>query len=311
MPSRKSSIHTSEPITPRRSQRLLLRNIISDTPKRFTTPPRPEHLKSFNSKSRRNPVCFSNPSSTEIEIVSLSRSHKDSQKKSSRKSSESHSNSRNCTLDVIGLRRSSRLNNGLVDGFRGLRRSTRLSHRKISFDELKDCSSKGAKKPGKPDKSRRSARVNSRSQRHQIEKNVSSEPYQKANNRAQPLVVIDSDSDFSVEGEGDQVVARKAKVGDKSIENSPGKGEKMTRDSITREKLTIEGRAGKGVTEGVKEDLARRKRKRSDQVGEAIVKGWTKEQELALQRAYFAAKPTPHFWKKVSKLVYSYSFIAP
>lgn len=31
--------------------------------------------------------------------------------------------------------------------------------------------------------------------------------------------------------------------------------------------------------------------------------GWTKEQEAALQRAYLAAKPTPSFWKKVSKLV--------
>ncbi|KAG5059159.1 hypothetical protein AAZX31_01G019400 [Glycine max] len=42
------------------------------------------------------------------------------------------------------------------------------------------------------------------------------------------------------------------------------------------------------------------KRKRG---GEEISKGWTKEQELALQRAYFAAKPSPHFWKNVSKLV--------
>ncbi|KAF8020138.1 hypothetical protein BT93_G0747 [Corymbia citriodora subsp. variegata] len=31
--------------------------------------------------------------------------------------------------------------------------------------------------------------------------------------------------------------------------------------------------------------------------------GWTKEQEAALQRAYFSAKPTPHFWKKVSRFV--------
>ncbi|RDY11294.1 hypothetical protein CR513_04066, partial [Mucuna pruriens] len=43
-----------------------------------------------------------------------------------------------------------------------------------------------------------------------------------------------------------------------------------------------------------------KKRKRG---GEEIGKGWTKEQELALQRAYFAAKPSPHFWKNVSKLV--------
>lgn len=31
--------------------------------------------------------------------------------------------------------------------------------------------------------------------------------------------------------------------------------------------------------------------------------GWSKDQEMALQRAYIAAKPTPHFWKKVARLV--------
>ncbi|ONK67536.1 uncharacterized protein A4U43_C05F1060 [Asparagus officinalis] len=30
---------------------------------------------------------------------------------------------------------------------------------------------------------------------------------------------------------------------------------------------------------------------------------WTRQQEAALQRAYLAAKPSPHFWKKVAKMV--------
>ncbi|XP_038882568.1 uncharacterized protein LOC120073795 [Benincasa hispida] len=51
-----------------------------------------------------------------------------------------------------------------------------------------------------------------------------------------------------------------------------------------------------------KKSVARRKRKREDGVVR-IRQGWTKEQEVALQRAYYAAKPTPQFWKKVSKLV--------
>ncbi|XXG49038.1 hypothetical protein AAC387_Pa02g3327 [Persea americana] len=33
------------------------------------------------------------------------------------------------------------------------------------------------------------------------------------------------------------------------------------------------------------------------------LQGWTKDQESALRRAYFAARPSPHFWKKVSKMV--------
>ncbi|ONK68270.1 uncharacterized protein A4U43_C05F9500 [Asparagus officinalis] len=29
---------------------------------------------------------------------------------------------------------------------------------------------------------------------------------------------------------------------------------------------------------------------------------WTRQQEASLQRAYLAAKPSPHFWKKVAKM---------
>ncbi|XP_043713228.1 uncharacterized protein LOC122661787 [Telopea speciosissima] len=50
--------------------------------------------------------------------------------------------------------------------------------------------------------------------------------------------------------------------------------------------------------EGIRVD---RKRKQRDEG--CSPEGWTKEQEAALRRAFFAAKPTPHFWKKVSKLV--------
>ncbi|KAB2055721.1 hypothetical protein ES319_A11G056200v1 [Gossypium barbadense] len=48
----------------------------------------------------------------------------------------------------------------------------------------------------------------------------------------------------------------------------------------------------------------KRKRKRKpDNREDTVIQGWTREQELALQRAYFSAKPTANFWKKVSKLV--------
>lgn len=56
-----------------------------------------------------------------------------------------------------------------------------------------------------------------------------------------------------------------------------------------------EGFGGEGKKGGNGE-----KRKRN---GDEIRKWWTKEQDLALQRAYFTAKPSPHFWKNVSKLV--------
>ncbi|XP_027362846.1 uncharacterized protein LOC113870453 [Abrus precatorius] len=64
------------------------------------------------------------------------------------------------------------------------------------------------------------------------------------------------------------------------------------------EGFVIEGGGTKAKNEERVEMGVKRKRD-----GEEIAKGWTKEEELALQRAYFATKPSPHFWKNVSKLV--------
>ncbi|CAA0811133.1 Homeodomain-like superfamily protein [Striga hermonthica] len=50
------------------------------------------------------------------------------------------------------------------------------------------------------------------------------------------------------------------------------------------------------------------KRKRDQTEGDCeFNRAWSQEQELALRRAYFAAKPTPQFWKKVSKMVHGKS----
>lgn len=62
------------------------------------------------------------------------------------------------------------------------------------------------------------------------------------------------------------------------------------------------------------ESPVRKKRKREESAEtEALVQfangelgggdGWTEEQEIALHKAYFSARPSPHFWKKVSKMV--------
>lgn len=54
------------------------------------------------------------------------------------------------------------------------------------------------------------------------------------------------------------------------------------------------------------------KRKRNQvEEGHGTVHGWTVDQEMALQRAYLATKPTPHFWKKVARLVIFHSFLFP
>lgn len=70
--------------------------------------------------------------------------------------------------------------------------------------------------------------------------------------------------------------------------------------------LSAEGKERKRAANEGEEELIGTRRKRDD----GIVQGWTREQELALQRAYLEAKPTPQFWKKVSKMVKKNSAIA-
>ncbi|XP_049346006.1 uncharacterized protein LOC125810572 [Solanum verrucosum] len=54
---------------------------------------------------------------------------------------------------------------------------------------------------------------------------------------------------------------------------------------------------------GKKQAGLKRKRTQGMEENNVVVNGWTNEQELALQSAYFAAKATPNFWKKVAKMV--------
>lgn len=54
---------------------------------------------------------------------------------------------------------------------------------------------------------------------------------------------------------------------------------------------------------GKKQAGLKRKRTQGMEETNVVVNGWTNEQELALQSAYFAAKATPNFWKKVAKMV--------
>ncbi|KAA0036365.1 uncharacterized protein E5676_scaffold255G003480 [Cucumis melo var. makuwa] len=80
-------------------------------------------------------------------------------------------------------------------------------------------------------------------------------------------------------------------------------GERQRGNSADREDIATKAE-GTQVVDGEmeKKSVGTRKRKREDGVV-GIRQGWTKEQEVALQRAYYVAKPTPQFWKKVSKLV--------
>ncbi|XP_076952609.1 uncharacterized protein LOC143626379 [Bidens hawaiensis] len=98
-----------------------------------------------------------------------------------------------------------------------------------------------------------------------------------------------------------------------TIIETPVLGEELSKKDRVRNKNRAAVTTAVVVQEGpvnVRDDVNKRerkvgvKRKRNqfeNNIG--IGQSWTKDQELALERAYFEAKPTPHFWKKVSRLV--------
>nr|GMC57588.1 uncharacterized protein LOC109168390 [Ipomoea batatas] len=97
----------------------------------------------------------------------------------------------------------------------------------------------------------------------------------------------------------------KAKHGGRIGKPSTSKLEKIeTFPAKPSSEVAIEGGENpeESIDLGEKQRGVKRKRAQEED-GHVIAKGWTKEQELALQKAYFAAKATPKFWKKVAKMV--------
>lgn len=141
----------------------------------------------------------------------------------------------------------------------------------------------------------------------------------------------------SVEDSGESVVVvskeRKRKVGAQRTERDAGKTEKrISRSDVSntrRRKAVMSNevvpKRGEELCEkitskkdveacGIMERDGDQHCTRKAQIGEKrkrdgveelceTAQGWSKEQEFSLQRAYFAAKPTPQFWKKVARMV--------
>ncbi|KAG8390068.1 hypothetical protein BUALT_Bualt01G0044900 [Buddleja alternifolia] len=76
-------------------------------------------------------------------------------------------------------------------------------------------------------------------------------------------------------------------------------------DETPHERVIISERIKDGEECGIERKMhigEKRKRYQVEEECEAV-QGWSEEQELALQKAYLTAKPTPHFWKKVARMV--------
>ncbi|XP_050292066.1 uncharacterized protein LOC126733000 [Quercus robur] len=298
MPERTPIVSTEQPRSLRRSPRFLrhkntpepqqptsLRKSPRLHGKRITS--EPEDLKTPKTNSRNNRFLSSPPESKKYP------------EKSSKKLSKSACGSRNLRNFSSGLRRSPRLNS-CAEVFRSLRRSPRFTNQQNMVDARVDCEEKVSMKTRKSDVgnmssgSREASKLNGsveevvghrRSQRVSNQRNVVYEHMEESGSGTSLDEV-----DLTDDEKADKVV--------NSCEQIVRKRERRTRrSSISPEAVIVEGE------ERMAKDIGKNRKRKRDEEDGGMTKEWTKEQELALQRAYFVAKPTPNFWKKVSKLV--------
>lgn len=113
--------------------------------------------------------------------------------------------------------------------------------------------------------------------------------------------------DRSVEGSKVELSDKGASLSVERISKSDlGSSDQETVGAPSR--APVKGRVKSEARAVVKKEKSigvKRKRNQVEDSGEnqGTVSGWTKEQDSALQKAYFAADPTPRFWKNVARMV--------
>lgn len=336
MPNRDSVVYTERTRTLRRSSRVLHQKTTPEqehfTPLRRSprlalqkkNPPKPEDLKTPKSESRSSRVSSFDPSLSSAQYVS---------KKSNEylvdniriKLSNCNDGSRKFG-NLSSWRKKSPVVNIGDDGFQCLRRSPRIaSQRNAVACEHKDCPVKIGKKSGVSDDGARNCENSSNGSTKSSRSCNGVDGFQSLRRSprffSQKNIVEDSKEIRGSKGISNNTKSKvelsdigRAGVGVNSCERVVPKSEtaRRRRSSVGPKAVDAGGREMKYVEldDRRKEVEVGRKRKR-DEEGNRTVHGWTKEQELALQRAYLVAKPTPHFWKKVSKLVCCCSFDVP
>ena len=306
MPERTPIVSTEQPRSLRRSPRFLRHKNTSEPqqPTSLRKSPRlhgkritsePEDLKTPKINSRNNRFLSSPPES------------KKCPEKSSKKLSKSACGSRNLRNFSSGLRRSPRLNS-CAEVFRSLRRSPRFTNQQNMVDARVDCEEKVSMKTRKSDVGLSSGGNMSSGSREASKLNGSVEEvvgHRRSQRVSNQRNVVDEHVEESGSGTSlDEVDLTDDEKADKvvnSCEQIVRKRERRTRRSSISPDI-VEG------AERMAKDIGKNRKRKRDEEDRGMTKEWTKEQELALQRAYFVAKPTPNFWKKVSKLVFFYFF---
>ncbi|PWA88562.1 homeodomain-like protein [Artemisia annua] len=74
-------------------------------------------------------------------------------------------------------------------------------------------------------------------------------------------------------------------------------------NKLSEKRIDKVGKGADGRTDEVPKRVGTKRKVNQAKDDVKLRQGWSKDQELALERAYLTANPTPHFWKKVSRMV--------
>lgn len=302
MPKGKSIAETLEPMTRRSSPRFInLKKNISEQ-EQLTSRRKSSRIHN-QKKGKQEPLDLKIPKPKSNRVVSsrpLPSSSQEAIKKHVKDSSDKLSiKMKNRKIPNTGLINSPTLSEG-HDGSRSLRRSLRISKQcNVVASENDNPSDKSMEKStGSNPRARKSPKSNKcvervqsvgRSQR--LRSRQSMEEHNDRIRRTEELSGV-SEREVEVKRPCENVVLksetkqRRVSEGSKPVDTGSRVMKAQDSDKPDRDKEV--------------RDCRKRKR---DEVSNGRSLGWTNEQELALQSAYFIAKPTPHFWKKVSKLV--------
>ncbi|CBI15466.3 unnamed protein product, partial [Vitis vinifera] len=220
--------------------------------------------------------------------ASLQKTHKNCVENIGKELKQSSDELNKCVKSVTGPRKSSRLSKGVRESPRYPYQENAGEH--VEMMHLKD----GLRKSARLDNEfevfqgfRRSPRFPSQGDNNNcVDRTVDGKC-----NRLSNSVLIESSKEDAL------VAVSKEEMGKRET--------RLSSSYVASPATALAGRDSKrkDINIGSTEIEGSRKRKLGEEGDIGLLSGWTKEQELALQRAYFAVNPTPHFWKKVAKLV--------
>ena len=233
----------------------------------------------FSNGSRKSARLHGGDEGFSSPYVSLNKTHKNCVENSGK---ESGDELKKCEKSVTGWRKSSRLSNR--EGPKGVKKSPNTGE-PVETLHLKDGFRKSARLDNEFEVSRgfrRSPRFTSQGDSNDcVDKTVGGNSVSIESSKEDALVVV-----------------RENEMGNRETRSSSC--------HVASAGITLAGRdiKRKDINIGSQEIEISGKRKLGEEDDVGLLSGWTEEQEQALQKAYFAANPTPHFWKKVAKLVY-------